>query len=240
MLWKWIDEKLSAISDFFYSLRREIEYHTELRMALILTVVVIVSSLLYSFYFKATHVGVGRRANEKESLKTTVSKDVFIDSNQASNTTEIVVYITGAVEKPGVYRLKPSSRLYELIELAKPKNDAAIQFMNLAETLTDGEMIYIPTINEAEQFGIKNEIINSVKAGSLSLSKGGKNGSEVVNLNTASEEDLIKIPGIGPKTAQKIIDFRRKKGQIRNLKELLEIPGIGEKTIEKIKNYVTF
>lgn len=240
MFWKWIDEKLSSISDFLYSLRREIEYHTELRMALILTVVVVAIALLYNFYFKTTHAGEEKKKNEKESFKADISKDVFLNSSQATNTTEVVVYITGAVEKPGVYRLKPSSRLYELIEIAKPRSDAAIQFINLAEPLTDGEMVYIPTAKEAEQFGIKNEIINSVKASSLSLSRGDKNGSEVINLNTASEEDLCKIPGIGPKTAQKIIDFRSKKGRIRSLKELMEIPGIGEKTIEKIKDYVTF
>jgi comEA protein len=245
MLWEKLDEKLSSIREFFFSIRREVEYHTEIKIAFVIAALFLAVALIYSLQdwvrSGETEAGSGRKEFSKE--KAVVAES--IKEGPGVDTTVVVVYITGAVKRPGIYRMKPSSRLYDVVVKAEPLPDAALSFINLAEPLYDGEMIYIPTLSEAQEFGLKREILGKTASDLKNRSyfsdekRGGSSASKV-DINNASESELLSIPGIGPKTAQKIIDYRNRKGRIKDLEELLEIPGIGSKTLEKIKQYVSF
>lgn len=213
-------------------LKREILYHQELKV-LIALLLFLVAFFLLSRVLTVISV---REPSETDNAGSIAEKNASSESHEQKEPRPIFVYITGAVEKPGVYRLKEGSRLFELLERAVPKKDSAAHLLNQAQILEDGEMIYIPTFNEASQ------VASSLAISSFGSSSGSgfEKSAGKININTASEEELVKIPGVGIKTAQKIIEFRKKKGRISSLEELLEIEGIGEKKLEKMKDFIKF
>jgi len=144
----------------------------------------------------------------------------FINSNQnTSQTDQIVVNISGAVEKPGVYSVDAGSRLVDLIEkaggFARSADKTWVdQNLNLAEKLTDGQKVYIPTI------GSQGQVSGAIT---------GK-----INVNTAAAEQLDTLPGVGPVTAEKIISGR----PYRAVEDLLNQKVVGAATFEKIKDKI--
>ncbi|MBT5954311.1 ComEA family DNA-binding protein [bacterium] len=137
----------------------------------------------------------------------------------------VTIHIHGAVKHPGVYKLDASSRLINLITLAGgPKKDADLSSLNLAKSLSDGQKFQIPFINKE-------------KTNPSSFLK--KPASPIVNINNAPKNKLTTLPGIGPSTAQKIIDYREKKGGFRTLKDMLKIKGIGPKSFVKIEEMIS-
>ncbi len=130
----------------------------------------------------------------------------------------VYVDMDGAVNNPGVYRLESGSRVSDAIEMAGGiKEDANTKSLNKARKLTDGEKIYILTKDEASN---------------------ASEGSKLININTASSNELDSLPGIGPVYAERIVEYR-KRTLFRSVEEIKNIEGIGEKTFEKIKDYIT-
>lgn len=128
---------------------------------------------------------------------------------------DITVHIKGEVVNPGVYTLKSTCRMNELIETAGGFTDSAdIETVNLAERIVDGEVIYI---------GRKVDTTNP----------------NLININTADANTLDKLEGVGPSMAQRIIDYRNKYGNFRKTEHLMNVDGIGEKQFEKIKEKIT-
>lgn len=137
------------------------------------------------------------------------------DSNQDS----IFVYVCGAVVSEGVYELPDGSRVYEAIEAAGGfREDAATTAMNQAQVLEDEQRIYVPTLEELRV---------------QSTSEGKK-----VNLNTATKEELMTLPGVGESKADSILRYRQEK-QFRRIEDIMEIAGIKEGLFEKIKEHIT-
>lgn len=138
----------------------------------------------------------------------------------------ICIHICGSVKAPGVYYLKEGARLHEAVDRAGGlTEDAAPEYVNLAGIITDGEQIYIPDKKETED-------------GSFRLQASGTTESGLVNLNTASEEDLMTLPGIGQTKAKAIIAYRESSGGFSNIEELMNVSGIAESSYEKIKDYI--
>lgn len=136
------------------------------------------------------------------------------------------VDVEGAVRQPGVYNLNPSDRVEDAIRAAGgplPEADLSKVSKSLAAKITDGERIIVP-------FRGSNE------AGS-SLSRGGN--AEKININTASLSELDTLPGIGPTTAQRIIEYREQNGGFNSIEEIMNVSGIGEAKFEKIKDLIT-
>lgn len=156
----------------------------------------------------------------------------------------IVVHVAGRVSHPGIVSLPASSRVYDAVARASPLPDACLDALNLAERLGDGMRIYVPSRSEvAASGGIEAWVVRSGTSISNGSSGSGNRASGEaspprVDLNAASARDLEELPGIGPKTAQKIIEYREQNGFFRSVDDLLEIPGIGEKKLENIKSYV--
>lgn len=142
--------------------------------------------------------------------------------------TEIYVDVQGAVNKPGVYVLQGKSRLYEAIDMAEGLTlEADISRINQAQLLQDGEKIYVPKVNEE----FTADIITDQCSGGIKDTK--------ININTATSEELETITGIGPSTAEKIIDYRKNHGGFLSIEDLMNVKGIGEKTFEKFKDKIT-
>ena len=134
-------------------------------------------------------------------------------------TGEIIVHVDGAVTRPGVYKLKADARVNNAIEAAGGLSvQADSTKINLAATLAAGQQVHIPTVGES--------VSQSV----------GESVSQLVNINTASESELDKLPGIGPVTAQKIIASRPYSG----LEELLTKKVVNTSVYEKIKDLIIY
>ena len=135
----------------------------------------------------------------------------------------LVIDIGGAVIFPGVLELPEGSRVYEAVEYAGGlREDADIRNVNLAAPLLDGEKIYIPTKEEAEQL--------SVSGTGIPLGK--------VNINTATSDALQTLNGVGPATAAAIIEYRTENGPFKKTEDLMNVSGIGKKTFEKLKEHI--
>ena len=144
----------------------------------------------------------------------------------------IMIYISGAVNKPGVYSIPPKARIQDAIDAAGGlKQDADTASFNMAAFLTDGEHIEIPIIQAttAVPFRSGNPFVQPTNI----------NTNPLININTASQAELESLPNIGPKTAQKIIAFRETNGPFDNISEIQDVPGIGPKTFESIKDLIS-
>ena len=146
---------------------------------------------------------------------------------QDSKMAEIYVYVCGQITKPGVYVLPQGSRICDLFELAGGfTKDAAIDYWNQARLLTDGEMIYVPTAEEVKDRPFDENTANNT------------DDSNKVNINTASKEELMTLPGIGEARALAIIAYRKENGPFTSIAELKEVEGIKDGVFSKMKDYI--
>lgn len=138
----------------------------------------------------------------------------------------VVVYVSGAVQNPGVVSLAYGSRVIDAVNLlGGPTKTANLQGVNMAAPLTDGQQIHVPSKEESEGSGV------ATGAGRVT---GGK-----ININTADTVALDTLPGVGPSTAQKIIDYRKNSGPFSSLEDLKNVPGIGESKYQHLKDKIT-
>jgi competence protein ComEA len=152
------------------------------------------------------------------------------ESNQIEGPVELVVDVKGAVKQPGVYRLPPGSRVEDAVkEAGGPTKQADMDRVNLAQPLTDGMALRVPA--EGEEAG--------PFAGDLATSTGGAGEAAAVNLNTATQEELQSLTGIGPAKAEAILRYREENGPFGSVDELVQVSGIGEKTLEQLRDQVT-
>lgn len=136
----------------------------------------------------------------------------------------IYVHVCGQVANPGVYKLSKGSRVYEAIEAAGGlRKEAASEFLNQAQILEDGQQLAVPS---------KEELKNQEMSGGI-----GADGK--VNLNKATKEELMTLPGIGEAKADAIIRYRDEQGGFQSIEELMEIEGIKEGVFEKVKHQIT-
>lgn len=136
-------------------------------------------------------------------------------------TGEIVVDVAGHVQRPGIVTLPAGSRVHEAIEAAGGLAGVVdTTSLNLARKLVDGEQVLVG-VAPASPVG------SPVSA------------SGATNLNTATVDDLDELPGVGPVTAQSIVDWRTENGPFRSVDDLLEVRGIGEGTLGDLRDLVT-
>ena len=147
------------------------------------------------------------------------------DSTKDDSNTDIYVHICGAVINPGVYQVPVGTRVYQALELAGgSSDDAYLSGINLADKLADGQKVYIPAEGENAE-------------GILSIDSGGVQ-SVMININTASEAELMTLPGIGQSRAKDIINYRVKNGFFESIDDIMKVSGIKEAAFEKIKDLI--
>lgn len=167
-----------------------------------------------------TALGIKLERKEKELMFTGYEnvENAAVKTESEDSSGFIYVDVDGAVNNPGVFRLESGSRVSDAIEMAGGlKEDAHTKSLNKARKLTDGEKIYILTRDEASD---------------------ASEGNVLININTASANELDSLPGIGPVYAQRIVEYRNK-SLFYSVEEIKNIEGIGEKTFEKIRDYIT-
>jgi len=136
---------------------------------------------------------------------------------------EMVVHAAGAVMRPGVYRVADGARVADIIDAAGgPTPDADLDRLNLAAGVRDGEQIYVPQVGEP----------GAAAPGSAAADDG------IVDLNTATSVELESLPGIGPATAQAILDWREQYGPFTSVDQLLEVRGIGDAKLAAVRDQV--
>ena len=146
----------------------------------------------------------------------------------------IYVYICGEVINPGVYELSGDSRIYEAVDAAGGfTENAARECVNLASKVSDGMQITIYNREEAASLPA-----DSVSVGG-NAGKSGTSGSGLVNLNTATKEELMTLKGIGESKAEDIIRYREKSGGFKKIEDIMKISGIKENGFQKIKDSIT-
>lgn len=137
----------------------------------------------------------------------------------------VVVDVVGAVRRPGLYRLAHGSRIADAVTRAGGATSKAdLAQVNLAAPLADGEQVVVP-----------KRLLGGA-AGASATSSGASGGP--VQLSTATLEQLDSLPGVGPVTAQKILDYRQKHGAFQSVDELDAVPGIGPKRLDQLHDLV--
>ena len=159
----------------------------------------------------------------------------------------LYVYVCGAVASPGVYQLPAGSRIYQAVSAAGGlTEDAEDCCLNQAELLADGQQVTVYTKEEAEALGLKGKQLSS-SAGGDGTQNGSAAGASAestgqadsrINLNTATKEQLMTLPGIGESRAEAIIEYRTSSGGFSSIEDIQNISGIKEKAFAKIKDYI--
>ena len=138
----------------------------------------------------------------------------------------LVIDVAGAVRRPGLYRLQAGSRIDDAIAAAGGvTGKAQLDAVNLAAPIADGEQVVVPGRGVAG-------------APAASSPAAGSSPSAPLDLNTATAEQLDSLPGIGPVTAQKILDYRQQHGAFHSVAELEGVPGIGPGRLSQLKGLV--
>ena len=163
---------------------------------------------------------------------TSVSEDTFADNVVSSSKEDnyrmenessdghIYVYICGHVNSPGVVECQKGTRLYEAVAMAGGADDTAdMSAVNLAAPVADGERIYIPA------YGEDIPVMEEQTEG-------------LVNINKATENELMTLPGIGSSRAADIVKYRTDNGSFQTIEDIMKVSGIKEAAFNKIKNYI--
>ena len=174
------------------------------------------------------------------------------NTTPTSEPATVYVHVCGAVNTPGVYELDPGTRIFGAIEAAGGfTEDAATDYVNLAELVSDGMKITIPTMEEAERSEAGNEpgftaVEYPSETGTASgagTSGSGTSGTSqipggLININTATEDELMTLTGIGEGKARAIITYREEHGAFSQIEDIKNVSGIGDATFNKFKDSI--
>lgn len=173
-----------------------------------------------------------------EGSEETIENKIINENNidgEGEGVEEIIVHITGEVNKPGIVILNKNSRIADAINKAGgATKEADLNQINLAYILEDGQKIYIPNKNEKID---EDEYITEGNGNNMENSN-SKEG-EKVNINEAMQTELEELPGIGPSLASRIIEYREQNGDFKKIEELQNVKGIGDAKYNDIKDKVT-
>ncbi|MCI8673704.1 MAG: hypothetical protein HFI89_09540 [Lachnospiraceae bacterium] len=191
-------------------------------------------------------------------------EDTAVSAKDLHNEKMVVIHVCGAVNSPGIYRLPEGSRLWEAVEAAGGVTaDGAGDYLNMAVPVTDGEKVVVPFLADVEKpfgesetlsprpgndaavtgsvTGNDGVVKNGSAAGDSSVAGNGRDSAAagLVNLNTATMEQLMTLPGIGESKAKAILEYREKTGPFAVPQDITNVPGIKEGSYEKLKGYIT-
>ena len=178
-----------------------------------------------------------------DALADNTKKTENIETNDSQS---FVVYVSGYVNNPGVYELSAGSRVIDAIDAAGGySKEAYDNYLNLASLISDGQMIYVPSEEEVSQGNVESIAGNGSTSGIGVNGNGGNSGSNgtgnsggLVNINSASKEELMTLPGIGESKADKIIAYREANGRFNSPEGIMEISGIKDGLYNKIKDKI--
>jgi len=230
------------------------QLNTSQRLALIALGAVVLVVGLYQFSRKILATR-GEDIVFRDSSDST--EQTLPDSSVPATGGTIYVHLAGAVRKPGVYTFKSGTRIFQAIKAAGGTTDAAdLESFNLAAPVEDGAKLYIPAKGEdyisSSTGGNYSGESNAMQAASgqtySSRSKGSSGhtasnkfkspGEGSVDINSAGATELTRLPGVGPSTAAKIIEYRSSIGRFATPQQLMDVKGIGPKKFAKMQPFI--
>lgn len=171
--------------------------------------------------------------NIENTVETEKEKQEIVEKKK------IVVHIAGQVERPGVISLNEGARIIDAInEAGGSTKDADLSKVNLAYVLEDAQKIYIPSVNEEENVGYVSASSGPIVVDGSNDMFNKKAEKVMVNINTANEAELQKIPGIGQTIAARIVTYRKENGKFKAVEDIQNVSGIGKSKFNKIKEYI--
>ena len=168
---------------------------------------------------------------EKESIQLDAASQTVTQGGSQEDRAEITVYVTGAINKPGVVTVREGARTADAVKACGgllPTADG--DKVNMAQVLKDGQQVRVPET----QAGSSALPANTGKASSAVKTK----ADGPININTASAEELDALPGIGPAMAKRIIEYRETEGAFTAIEDIKKVKGIGEAKFEKMKDKI--
>jgi len=204
--------------------------------------ILILTGVGYNFYFtdnivtqtsKSNEIEIDNSANlynnNLEGKSRNINLEDELESTEAKNNS-VYVYISGEVVNPGVYEIEEGERITTLVDIAGGFTENAFTVnINMAQKLSDEDHIHIENINNINE----DDIVIASYDNKKSSDKG------LVNINTATLEELKVLPSVGDVTAQNIIDYRERNGKFNDIDDLKNVTRIGTKTFEKLKDLIS-
>lgn len=174
--------------------------------------------------------------NASNLIAATATAAAKISNTEGTDTLqECAVYISGAVKHPGLYRYQGNRRVSDAIDAVGGfQKNAAKDTINLARILTDGEQINVPTKKEVKKTSTQKE-----DSGGNLTDADSESQTHLININTATLEELMTLPGVGESKAKMILDYRTQNGFFQKPEDLMQISGIKEGVYNKIKDSIT-
>lgn len=174
-------------------------------------------------------------AFEMQPPPATVTPAPSATATPTATAAPLLVDVAGAVRMPGVYSLPPGSRAQQAIDAAGGiLSDADLRAISLARALRDGEKLYVPQQGEVPPPASRSAS-DPEAAAQLEVEE----PATPININTADVDALQVLPGIGPKTAQAIVDYRGANGPFETIEDVVQVKGIGEATLESLRPLIT-
>lgn len=174
------------------------------------------------------------------------SADTALVSPQPT-ATQLVVYVCGAVRRPGVYRFAPGSRVNDAIERAGGAvADADLEQLNLAQTLLDAMKVNVPKKGQILAAALAEDGSSSQPesvASHRSRHRSGRSSHKLqpgqsLDINTATESELTQLPGVGPGLARRIVEYRTSNGPFQTVDDLQNVSGIGPSKFDRMAPYI--
>ena len=187
-------------------------------MFIVILAIVIVTGSFYSFWQKNS-------VSESTSSEEALAKGAKVTDEKTS---ELIVYISGAVNRPGVFKIPHNGRVIDLVAMAGGLTvEADVSAINMAQLIKDGMHVHV----------VARPVVLSGGDIAVNPSKGKTNAK--ININTAAKSELDELPGVGPSLAERIVEYRQTNGSFNDIDELKKVTGIGPSKFEKIKDKVT-
>ncbi|MDQ7826304.1 MAG: helix-hairpin-helix domain-containing protein [Candidatus Eremiobacteraeota bacterium] len=203
--------------------------HSTLAVALAVTIAVLGGYILYYLERRDVPPTISIVAAGGSSAEEAETMNPWVKGNKSSS---ICVHVCGEVNNPGVYMLPEGSIVVRAIEAAGGVTAGAdCRGINLAQKLSDQAKILVPAIPQ-------QEVLKQGEPGACG--KPAPGAPARVNINSASLEELDRLPGVGAATASRIIEYRRENGSFSGIEELKNIPGIRKKVVEQWEPYLEF
>ena len=208
-------------------------------------IIILILLIILGFnYYRAGYKDLRKNDDEDIFVEQNSASDNVVDLHNQSNSTselseksiplkdkKIVVEIKGQVKNPDVYTLEDESIVKDVIDLAGGVTEEAdLSDINRAKKLQNHELIYIRNKNEINNNSEDNKVVNNLETAA--------NTNNMVNINSATLEELKTLNGIGDAKANGIIEYREKNGGFTAIDQIKEVDGIGEKMFEKIKDKI--
>lgn len=201
----------------------------EKKQKICIGVILVVILGMISYYFVNT-----RQAIEDDLQDFNSTSNTILEKQEIK---QIIVHVTGYVEKEGIVQLEEGARIADAIQASGGETlDADLSKINLAYKLKDGQKIYIPSVIDQEE---DLEYVTAKSGNTVSEEEIEQGGESMVNINTASQTELETLTGIGPSTAEKIIEYRKQNGEFKSVEDIRNVSGIGESRYNNIKDKIT-